>query len=122
MGGSTNAVVHLLALAGRVGVPLELDDFDRLSNGIPLLVDLQPSGRYLMEDFHYAGGLPAALKQIGDKLSLDMPDSIGSNARPDRLRRGMLQPRGHPRPRQSRARGVRHLGAPRSLCPSGATR
>jgi dehydratase ilvD1 len=77
IGGSTNAVVHLLAIAGRLGVPLELSDFDRLSSGIPLLVDLQPSGRYLMEDFHYAGGLPAALKQIADKLFLDAPTVSG---------------------------------------------
>jgi dihydroxy-acid dehydratase len=71
IGGSTNAVVHLLAIAGRLGIPLELADFDRLSADIPLLVDLQPSGRYLMEDFHYAGGLPAALKRISSKLALD---------------------------------------------------
>lgn len=71
IGGSTNVVLHLLAIAGRLGLPLDLDDFDRLTNGIPLLVDLQPSGKHLMEDFHYAGGLPAALKQIADKLHLD---------------------------------------------------
>src|ERR1700681_935314 len=61
IGGSTNAVVHLLAIAGRVGVPLELDDFDRLGHDLPLLVDLQPSGRFLMEDFYYAGGVPAVV-------------------------------------------------------------
>jgi dihydroxy-acid dehydratase len=77
VGGSTNVVLHLLAIAGRLGLPLELTDFDRLSSGIPLLVDLQPSGRYLMEDFHYAGGLPAALKQIADKLHLDAPTVSG---------------------------------------------
>jgi dihydroxy-acid dehydratase len=71
IGGSTNAVVHLLAIAGRLGVPLDLADFDRLSSEIPLIVDLQPSGQYLMEDFHYAGGLPAALKEIAPLLNGD---------------------------------------------------
>ncbi|MQA05456.1 MAG: dihydroxy-acid dehydratase [Streptosporangiales bacterium] len=71
IGGSTNAVVHLLALAGRVEVPLELDDFDRLVRDIPLLVDLMPSGRFLMEDFYYAGGLPAVLREMGDVLHRD---------------------------------------------------
>ncbi|UCM88575.1 IlvD/Edd family dehydratase [Streptomyces marincola] len=65
LGGSTNAVVHLLALAGRVGVPLDLDDFDRLTTEVPVLVDLMPSGRFLMEDFFYAGGLPAVLRELG---------------------------------------------------------
>lgn len=64
IGGSTNVVVHLLALAGRAGVDLSLADFDHLGRGIPLLLDLMPSGRFLMEDFHYAGGLPAVLAQI----------------------------------------------------------
>lgn len=64
IGGSTNAVVHLLALAGRLGIPLSLEDFDVLSRDVPLLVDLQPSGRFLMEDLHYAGGLPAVMKAL----------------------------------------------------------
>ncbi|WP_425997521.1 IlvD/Edd family dehydratase [Caulobacter sp. DWR1-3-2b1] len=64
IGGSTNAVVHLLALAGRLGVELKLEDFDVLSRNVPLLVDLQPSGRFLMEDLHYAGGLPAVMKAM----------------------------------------------------------
>jgi len=68
IGGSTNAVLHLLAFAGRLGVPLELSDFDRLSADVPLLVDLQPSGRFLMEDLHYAGGLPAVMKELGPLL------------------------------------------------------
>src|SRR6185437_2081414 len=71
IGGSTNAIVHLLALAGRVGVPLSLDDFDRLGHDLPLLVDLKPSGRFLMEDFYYAGGLPAVLRELGDLLHRD---------------------------------------------------
>lgn len=68
IGGSTNAVVHLLAIAGRLGIDLALDDFDRLSRDIPLLVDLMPSGRFLMEDFHYAGGLPAVMARIKHRL------------------------------------------------------
>ncbi|MFQ5985127.1 MAG: L-arabinonate dehydratase [Alphaproteobacteria bacterium] len=68
IGGSTNAVVHLIALAGRLGVSLKLDDFDRLGRDVPLLVNLQPSGRYLMEDFYYAGGLPAVMRELGDLL------------------------------------------------------
>ena len=64
IGGSTNAVVHLLAIAGRLGVPLTIDDFDRIGSGVPLLVDLQPAGRYLMEDFHRAGGLLAVLREV----------------------------------------------------------
>ncbi|MET8758003.1 dihydroxy-acid dehydratase [Lentzea sp. NPDC004782] len=68
IGGSTNAVVHLLAIAGRLGVDLALDDFDRIGSGVPLLVDLQPAGRFLMEDFHRAGGLLAVLREVRDLL------------------------------------------------------
>jgi len=71
IGGSTNAVVHLLALAGRLGVKLDLEDFDNLSRDVPLLVDLQPSGRFLMEDLHYAGGLPAVMKQMAPFLNAE---------------------------------------------------
>jgi L-arabonate dehydrase len=66
IGGSTNAVIHLIALAGRIGVPLSLDDFERLGAELPCLVNLQPSGKYLMEDYFYAGGLPAVLRQLGE--------------------------------------------------------
>ncbi|HLL09343.1 MAG TPA: IlvD/Edd family dehydratase [Nocardioidaceae bacterium] len=68
IGGSTNAVVHLLAVAGRLGVELTLDDFDRTGSGVPLLVDLHPAGRFLMEDFHRAGGLLAVLAQVTDLI------------------------------------------------------
>jgi dihydroxy-acid dehydratase len=68
IGGSTNAVVHLLAIAGRLGIDLTLDDFDRIGSGVPVLVDLLPAGRFLMEDLHRAGGLPAVLKQVRDLL------------------------------------------------------
>jgi dehydratase ilvD1 len=77
VGGSTNSVLHLIAVAGRLGVPLDLEDFDRLSAQVPLLVDLQPSGRYLMEDLHYAGGLPAVLKELAPLLHLDAPTAWG---------------------------------------------
>ena len=68
IGGSTNAVVHLLAIAGRLGIDLTLDDFDRIGSGVPVLVDLLPAGRFLMEDLHRAGGLPAVLNQVRDLL------------------------------------------------------
>jgi L-arabonate dehydrase len=66
VGGSTNFIIHLLALAGRLGVELSLDDFDRLGSDMPLLVNLMPSGKYLMEDFFYAGGLPVVIDQLKD--------------------------------------------------------
>jgi dihydroxy-acid dehydratase len=66
IGGSTNAVVHLLALAGRAGVDLTLDDWDRLGRDVPTIVNLMPSGKYLMEEFFYAGGLPVVLKRLGE--------------------------------------------------------
>lgn len=71
VGGSTNAVVHLLALAGRVGIELTLDDWDRLGKDIPTLVNLMPSGKYLMEDFYYAGGLPAVMQRLGERMHRD---------------------------------------------------
>jgi L-arabonate dehydrase len=70
IGGSTNAVIHLLAIAGRMGVPLKLDDFDKLGSEMPCLVNLQPSGTYLMEDFFYAGGVPAVLRELGEADAL----------------------------------------------------
>ena len=79
LGGSTNAVVHLLAIAGRLGVPLRLEDFDRIGAGVPLLVDLEPAGRFLMEDFHRAGGLLATLREVQDLLD---PEAITVSGRP----------------------------------------
>ncbi|PBC64585.1 dihydroxy-acid dehydratase [Streptomyces sp. Tue6028] len=74
LGGSTNAVIHLIAMAGRSGVPLALDDFDRIARTVPVLADVRPGGRkYLMEDFHFAGGLPGFLSRITDLLHLDRP-------------------------------------------------
>ena len=71
IGGSTNAIVHLIAIAGRTGVPLPLSRFDELSRSTPLLVNVRPSGKYLMEDFYYAGGLPAVLRELLPLLHAD---------------------------------------------------
>jgi len=70
IGGSTNAVIHLIAIARRIGVDLKLADFDRLGRGVHTLVNLMPSGKYLMEDFYYAGGLPAVLRELGENRLL----------------------------------------------------
>ncbi len=80
IGGSTNAVLHLLALAGRVGVELSLDDWDRLGRDVPTIVNLQPSGKYLMEDFFYAGGLPAVIRQL-DSAGMLHADAATANGR-----------------------------------------
>ena len=79
VGGSSNAVVHLLAIAGRLGIPLTLDDFDRIGSRVPVLVDLQPAGRFLMEDFHRAGGLLAVLREVRDLLD---PTALTVTGRP----------------------------------------
>ena len=79
IGGSTNAVVHLLAIAGRAGIPLSLDDFDTLGSSVPLLVDLAPAGRYLMDDLYRAGGLLAVLREVSDLLD---PDALTVSGRP----------------------------------------
>ena len=79
IGGSTNAVVHLLAIAGRLGVDLTLDDFDRIGSRVPVLVDLLPAGRFLMEDFHRAGGLLAVLREVRDLLD---PTALTVTGRP----------------------------------------
>jgi len=71
IGGSTNAVIHLIALAGRIGVKLTLDDFARLGKGVHTILNLMPSGKYLMEDFCYAGGLPAVLRELGESSLLN---------------------------------------------------
>ncbi|MGH9646944.1 MAG: IlvD/Edd family dehydratase [Bryobacteraceae bacterium] len=71
IGGSSNFVLHMLAIAGRVGVPLTLDDFDRVGHHLPLLVNIQPSGKFLMEDFYYAGGVPAVVRELADVIHRD---------------------------------------------------
>jgi dihydroxy-acid dehydratase len=101
IGGSTNAVVHLLAIAGRLGIELSLDDFDAVGSGVPLLVDLQPAGRHLMEDFHRAGGLLAVLNEVRDLLD---PAALTVTGRPlvDHLDGAqiwdetVIRPRGNP--------------------------
>ena len=79
IGGSTNAVVHLLAIAGRLGIDLALADFDRIGSRVPVLVDLQPAGRFLMDDFHRAGGLLAVLREVRDLLD---PGALTVTGRP----------------------------------------
>jgi L-arabonate dehydrase len=80
VGGSTNAVIHLLAFAGRVGVNITLDDWDRLGRDVPTLVNLMPSGKYLMEDFYYAGGLPALIRILGENGLLHK-DALTANGK-----------------------------------------
>lgn len=77
LGGSTNALIHLIAMSRRAGADLDLDRFDELSRTIPVLVDLQPTGRFLMDDFHRAGGVPALLTRLRDRLHLDRPTIDG---------------------------------------------
>ncbi|OLY94395.1 dihydroxyacid dehydratase [Cnuella takakiae] len=83
IGGSTNFVIHLLAIAGRIGVNLQLEDFDRIGSKIPLLANLKPAGKYLMEDFYYAGGLPVVISQLKQYLHNDAVtingQSLGEN-------------------------------------------
>ena len=79
IGGSTNAVIHLKAIAGRIGVELDLEDWTRLGRGTPTLVDLMPSGRFLMEEFYYAGGLPAVLRRLGEAGLLPHPEALTVN-------------------------------------------
>ncbi|MCE8011833.1 dihydroxy-acid dehydratase [Halomonas daqingensis] len=81
IGGSTNAVIHLKAIAGRIGVELDLDDWSRIGRGTPTLVDLQPSGRFLMEEFYYAGGLPAVLRRLGEADRLPHREALTVNGR-----------------------------------------
>jgi L-arabonate dehydrase len=77
IGGSTNLVVHMLAIAGRMGIDLKLEDFDRIASELPCILNLQPSGKYLMEDFCYAGGLPAVMKEMANHLHKDLITASG---------------------------------------------
>jgi dihydroxy-acid dehydratase len=120
IGGSTNGVVHLLALAGRLGVELTLEDFDRIGSGVPLLVDLQPAGRHLMEDFHRAGGLLAVLAEVADLLD---PDALTVTGRPlvEHLEAAAIIDRGVIRPRAEPLREAAGIAVLRgNLCPDGA--
>lgn len=121
IGGSTNAVVHLLAMAGRAGVPLSLDDIDRLSRDVPLLVDLLPSGRHFMADFHDAGGVPAVLQELGELVYPEVPTVDGRSlgevrAEAVRWRPGVVRSRQEPL--QPAGCGVAVLRG--SLAPDGA--
>jgi dihydroxy-acid dehydratase len=79
VGGSSNFLIHLIAIAGRMNIPLELDEFDRLGSKIPLLLNLMPSGKFLMEDFYYAGGLPVILNELKDQLHSNVITVTGKN-------------------------------------------
>ena len=101
IGGSTNAVVHLLAIAGRVGVNLTLDCWDHFGRDVPTLVNLMPSGQYLMEDFCYAGGIPAVMQELSDVLDLDVLTVTGRNlgeaiAGARNYNPDVIRPRGNP--------------------------
>ena len=120
IGGSTNAVVHLLAIAGRLGVDLTLADFDRIGSQVPLLVDLQPAGRHLMDDFHRAGGLLAVLREVADLLD---SHAVTVTGRPlvEHLERARIWDRDVIRPRSAPLQpdaGIAVLTG--SLAPSGA--
>ena len=121
IGGSTNAVVHLLALAGRVGIQLELEDFDELARDVPVLADMMPSGRFLMEDFYYAGGLPAVMAELGDLIDREHvtvtgePVAAGIEGAPC-WNREVIRTRSDPF--QPAGSGTVVLRG--SLCPSGA--
>ena len=77
IGGSTNGLIHLTAIAGRAGVNIDLGVFDRLGREVPVLLNLKPSGTHYMEHFHYAGGLPALLRELKTLLNLDAPSVSG---------------------------------------------
>ncbi|MFG6440132.1 IlvD/Edd family dehydratase [Roseateles sp. LKC17W] len=81
IGGSTNAVIHLKAIAGRIGVDLELEDWTRIGRGTPTVVDLLPSGRFLMEEFYYAGGLPGVIRRLGEANLLPNPTALTVNGK-----------------------------------------
>ncbi|MFN6203204.1 MAG: IlvD/Edd family dehydratase [Acidobacteriota bacterium] len=120
IGGSTNAVIHLLAIARRMGVDFKLEDFDRLGREVPCLVNLMPSGMYLMEDFYYAGGIPAVIRELGDLINRDAltvnGKTIGENtAEAPNWNREVIMPIEAPFAPQG---GIAVLRG--NLCPNGA--
>ena len=120
IGGSTNAVIHLIAIAGRIGVELSLDDWDKLGRGVPCLVNLMPSGKYLMEDFYYAGGLPAVIRDLGDRIHGDAltvnGKTIGENSSAALCHnRDVIRPPDQPLVKEG---GIAVLRG--NLCPNGA--
>ena len=102
IGGSTNAVIHLLAIAGRVGVELTLDDFDRIGSRLPLLANVMPAGEYLMEDFFEAGGIPAVMAELADLLDGDALTVTGRRRSVSSGRARQLEPGGDPAARPTR--------------------
>lgn len=120
IGGSTNFIIHLLALARRIGVALKLEDFDKLSTNIPLIANLQPSGKYFMEDLFYAGGLPAVLKELdtllhGDAITVNGKTIRANNEQAPCYNRDVVATLSHPfNPRS----GVAILKG--NLCENGA--
>ena len=116
LGGSTNAVIHLIALANRAGIQISLDDFDRLSRSTPLLANIRPSGKYLMEDFYYAGGLSALLKSASPCLDLTCRHRHRKNARRKYRLCGKLQSRRHPFARKLGSSFGRPCGSSRQSC------
>ena len=128
IGGSTNAVIHLIAIAGRMGVPLSVDDFDRLASELPCLVNLQPSGQFLMEDFCYAGGLPVVMKEIAHLLHQEALTvtgrSVGENiAHAENFNTQVIQPFDAPFKEKAGIAVLRGNLAPRGavIKPSAAT-
>ncbi|MFH8570247.1 L-arabinonate dehydratase [Streptomyces sp. NPDC017993] len=120
LGGSTNAVIHLIAMAGRSGVRLTLDDFDRVARTVPVLANLRPGGRYLMEDFHFAGGLPGLLSRLTDLLHLDRP-TVAHDTLREQLGGALVHNPDVIRPRENplaEEGGVAVLRG--NLCPDGA--
>ncbi|WP_328870490.1 L-arabinonate dehydratase [Streptomyces sp. NBC_00287] len=120
LGGSTNAVIHLIAMAGRCQVPLSLDDFDRIARTVPVLANVRPGGRtYLMEDFHFAGGLPAFLSRITDLLHLDRPTVSGTLR--EHIEGAVVHNDDVIRPRDNPVAGEGGVAVLRgNLCPDGA--
>ncbi|WP_406503769.1 L-arabinonate dehydratase [Streptomyces sp. NBC_00212] len=120
LGGSTNAVIHLIAMAGRSGVRLTLDDFDRIARTVPVLANLRPGGRYLMEDFHFAGGLPGFLSRLTDVLHLDRP-TVAHDTLREQLAGALVHNDDVIRPRSRPLAGEGGLAVLRgNLCPDGA--
>jgi dihydroxy-acid dehydratase len=121
LGGSTNAVIHLIAMAGRAGVKLTLDDFDRIARTVPVLANVRPGGRtYLMEDFHFAGGLPGFLSRITDLLHLDRP-TVSYDTLREQLQGAQVHHDDVIRPRDNPVASEGGVAVLRgNLCPDGA--
>ena len=121
LGGSTNAVIHLIAMAGRAGVTLTLDDFDRIARTVPVLANVRPGGQtYLMEDFHFAGGLPGFLSRITDLLHLDRP-TVAHDTLREQLDGALVHHDDVIRPRDNPVASEGGVAVLRgNLCPDGA--